>query len=508
MSLVDKVLANKGIKSPKDLDKDTLEHPSFIPGLEKAADILSNALSGEVKVVICGDFDADGTVSTAILYNYFTSVAKNPKNISFYLPNRFTEGHGLSEEAAKKICEEGADILITVDNGITSFGAARVCKALGKMLIITDHHDQKPGELPDALILNPKLTDNKHAKFLCGAGVAFYLVKQIDHLMKGSLSDLTNHLIMTAIATVADVVPLTGDNRTLVQQGLSAMRSSTHLGIENLSSLIYGSSEITSGDVAFKIAPVLNATGRLESARGVVELLTEKSFNKNMIIFEKLKNNNIERKKILEENTQLVISSAELVNERPCNKILFVGMEGLHVGIVGIIASRLKEKFKKPAMVFSIGSDGVCKASCRSVDGFDLGRVMVALDGLILGGGGHYMAAGFSFMAENTDKIYEAVNALEFVTKFEQAEIQCQSDELNNEFMDTVESLEPFGAKNPPIRLEVTGTVTSVRKAKMLSFIKLYGCELEFLSFKPFPFELNETVTLKLVITGKEAIIG
>ncbi|WP_310441202.1 single-stranded-DNA-specific exonuclease RecJ [Sulfurimonas sp.] len=418
-----------------------IPNPSLLHDAPKAAKKIADAIREGKKITLVGDYDVDGVSSTAIMVDFFRQI---PYPLEAIIPNRFSDGYGVSPNLLKRV---NADLIITVDNGITAIEAAQVCKERGIELIITDHHTPLD-RLPEAYaIVNPKLSTCSYPfQEICGAQVAWLLLG----LLKKELNlniDMREFLDILCIAIIADIMPLVDINRTLVKEGLKVLMSS-----QRASSLIIkdflNKSSITSEDIAFQIAPRINSAGRLEDASISLEFLTAASTNQAYKQFEKLNSLNERRREWEAETTNEAI---KLVNSD--DTFIVVAKEGWHEGVVGIVAARLVEHFSKPAIVLSI-NNGIAKGSARSIGNVNIYELIKQNGHFLTKFGGHKMAAGLGLNEQDIDAFRIAIN--ESASKLNPDDFKSldevigilPSSEIDIELLNLLESFEPYGEAN------------------------------------------------------------
>ncbi len=406
------ILARRNVKGQNSIREflqpklQDLPHPFLMKDMEPAVSILEQGLKGGISVLILGDYDVDGTTATALLLLFLRSIGCKA---DYYIPNRLTEGYGLQEEALLKLSkgqEDKEKILITVDNGISAHGAVRLAGELNYSTIITDHHTPPDTRVPADAVLNPKQADCEFPdKNLAGVGVAFYLAMGLrSHLTrKGFFStakpapNLKTLLDLVALGTVADMVPLSGVNRTLVKAGVETLALTSNRGLTELCRQTnLDCSYIRSEDISFQLAPKINAAGRLGQAGKAVSLFLSRSKSEAREIAKDLVKNN-EKRKLININ-DFVNAQDELSDTTGDHTHSTIVAGDYHVGVAGIVASNLVEKFHKPCVVLCRQSGGVLKGSARSVAGVNLYKVMEDCKEVLLGFGGHPMAGGMSLL--------------------------------------------------------------------------------------------------------------
>ncbi|MDA7818317.1 single-stranded-DNA-specific exonuclease RecJ [Sulfurimonas sp.] len=452
------LLSKRFDKEEKKLSQ--IPSPSLLQDAQKSASRIAEAILKKQKITLVGDYDVDGVSSTAIVVDFFRQI---PYPLEAIIPNRFRDGYGVSPNVLKRI---DTDLVITVDNGITAVEAAKICKERNIDLIITDHHT--PSEvLPDAFaIVDPKLSTCSYPfTEICGAQVAWLLMGLIKKELALKI-DMKQFLDILAIAIIADIMPLININRTLVKEGLKVLSTS-----KRPSSIIIrdflNRSVISSEDIAFQIAPRINAAGRLEDASIALEFYTAKDTNTAYRQFEKLNALNEMRKETEAETTKEALSLAS-----SDNLVNVVYSEGWHEGVVGIVAARLVEHYQKPAIVLSC-ENGVAKGSARSIGDVNIYELIKENESYLSKFGGHKMAAGLGLDENSIDDFKNAINISaskidknDFIPKEDIVGI-LPSHDIDFDLLKLQDSFEPYGEANlRPIFL--------VKNADILE-VKLFG---------------------------------
>ncbi|MBS4914005.1 MAG: single-stranded-DNA-specific exonuclease RecJ [Veillonella sp.] len=423
--------------------------PFSLKGMDAAVPLIEEAVKQQDKIVIYGDYDVDGITATSLLYLFLTRLGAN---VSYYIPERQSEGYGLNEEAVEQLIAEGTSLVITVDCGISSYNIVEMVRDRLTM-IITDHHTAPP-EIPRAAaVINPKQPGCTYEdKNLSGVGVVFKLCQALWKNATGE--EYVDNLDIVALGTVADVVPLVGENRIIVREGLRKMNASPNKGIAALIDVAgLGDKKISAGHIGFTLAPRLNAAGRVTHATRAVELLVTSNQEEANVIAEELQATNQERQQIErtihEEARMDVINQGELAD-----KVIVVAGEGWHPGVIGIVASRLVEEYYKPALVISI-HDGIGKGSCRSIENCNIYDALKSAEDLMLQFGGHKQAAGFSIVEENIPALRERLTAYcaEHLTDDDYVPIvdidaAIEAEDITIELINQIETLEPYGMGN------------------------------------------------------------
>ena len=441
--------------------KNLLPNPEIINDMQKSAKRTTHAIFQGHKIGIFGDYDVDGASATALLANFFNSI-----NIPFeiYIPNRKKEGYGPSVESFKKLIDSGTKMIFTVDCGTLSFDAINYAFDNNIDVIVLDHH-QSEIKLPDAFsIINPNRFDDKsNLNYLCAAGVTFmFLValnkelRQKDWFKSQKLNEpnLIEYLDLVSLGTVCDVVPLTGLNRAIVKQGLKILKSKKNLGIKTLIDLCKIESHPNIYHIGYIIGPRINAGGRVGKSSHGANLLLNKNPKEVYRLASELDLFNKERKILEKEVMENII---EKCNKYLSDPVLIISGENWHEGVIGIVASRLKDKYNKPVIIISL-SKNIGKASARSIAGFDIGSLIIAAtqEKILLKGGGHKMAGGFSIKPDNIEKFrnftfkkYSLLNKDLSKKKPLYLDSVIGVTAVNLEFYNKVNNLAPFGAGNP-----------------------------------------------------------
>jgi single-stranded-DNA-specific exonuclease len=433
-------------------------NPWSLLGMETAVSRIETAIAGGEAIAIYGDYDADGVTATALLVELLSALGAQ---VEGYIPNRFDEGYGLNNEALETLKDQGVKLVITVDCGVRSVAEAQHAKHLGLDLIISDHHH--PGEqMPPALaVINPKQPgDDYPDKNLAGVGIAYKLGLGLLETLrrKGDQSaqefDETRLLDLVALGTVADLAPLTGENRNLVRQGLNTIRHPRRQGLQALIGVCgLLPRQIQASDIGFVLGPRLNAAGRLDSALASFDLLTSSSVNEAGYLAQQLDNQNRERQKITRESQ--VLAETIALAEDPDSMLLFAADASFNPGIVGLVASRLNEQYYRPAIVANLGETHT-RGSCRSIPEFHITEALDQCAHLMEHHGGHAAAAGFTVRNENLEELVQNLRkiAAEQLSDLDlrpvlTADLEIQLSNLVPEILEQLEILQPTGYGNP-----------------------------------------------------------
>ncbi|MCY7860322.1 single-stranded-DNA-specific exonuclease RecJ [Bacillus haynesii] len=429
--------------------KDAVFHdPYLLKDMEKAVRRIKQAISDQEKIMIYGDYDADGVTSTTVLLQM---LKKCSAQADFYIPDRFKEGYGPNEAAFRGIKESGYSLIITVDTGIAGVHEAEVAKELGIDLIITDHHEPGP-VLPDAYaIIHPKQPGCGYPfKELAGVGVAFKLA----HALNGELPE--DLLDLCAIGTIADLVPLHNENREIAKRGMEQFRKTKRPGLKALAKI--AGAEIHSADeetIGFQIAPRLNAVGRIEQADPAVYLLNTEDETEAEELAEDINALNKERQKIVNQMTE---EAVQMIEEEGLDQpVIVAARPGWNPGVVGIVASKLVERFYRPAIVLGIDEEkGIAKGSARSIKGFDLFQNLSECRDILPHFGGHPMAAGMTLNLEDVSALRERINRQaeavlteEDFIPVQDVDLCCRLEDITIDSIAEMNMLAPFGTGNP-----------------------------------------------------------
>ena len=462
--LLMQLLANRGLREETAINGflygglEDLEDPFLLQDMEEAVERIEKAIKKKERVLVYGDYDVDGITSIALLYHYF----KRAYNfqLDYYIPRRKTEGYGLNQAAVEEFIQAGYDLLITVDCGISAHEEVKYSNSQGLDLIITDHH--QPGrEIPPALaVIDPHREDDPYPyKTLAGVGVAFKLCQALEYRRSNRYlsPDLTNLLDLVALGTIADIVPLTGENRIIVREGLKLIENTGNIGLEKLIQAIgLAGRNINTGNVAYILAPHLNSAGRMDSAEKCVELLiTEDELVAEEIALE-LRAENRERQaveeRIFQEAKEKIEGEVDLNKEKG---IVLAG-EGWHQGVIGIVASRLVELYYRPVILIAINEDGIGRGSCRSIRNLNIFQALQDSSAYLEAFGGHEMAAGLTiaqdkigFFKEHFNRILDEKLVKEDLIPEIDLDLVLEAGDINEDFFAELSLLEPHGVGNP-----------------------------------------------------------
>ena len=464
--VVAKLLVNRGIYNLDiangflDSSIDNLYNGLDMLGMSGAVELMKNSINNNEKILIVGDYDVDGVISTYILY---IAISKCGGNVSFHIPDRIKEGYGINESIIRKASEDKVDIIITCDNGIAAIEQVKLAKKLGIKVIITDHHDvpfieeneERKYVVPDAdFVINPK-QENCNYKFdkICGAGVAYKFIECLYKEFNIDKEELYDLLQYVAIATVCDVVDLISENRIIVKEGLKRINNTSNVGLRALfKETGLEDKEITVYSLGFVIGPSINASGRLEQAEWALKMLLSHNEIEAKELAEKLNDLNKERQELTKEGLEEAIEIIEK-NNMTKDKVLVVYLEDVHESIAGIIAGRVREKYNLPTIILTKAHDGA-KGSGRSIEEYNMFEELLKCKDLLGKFGGHPMAAGMSIPNENIDAFRNRLNEVTTLTDEDiipkvSIDMGLLLSQINYELIDQISLLEPYGKANP-----------------------------------------------------------
>ncbi len=515
--IIARVLVSRNI-AQEDIDnflnptlRNSLPDPSHLLDMDKAAKRIADAVISQEKLAIFGDYDVDGATSSALLARYFRALGATP---ILYIPDRMKEGYGPNSKALLALRKQGATLAITVDCGTLAFEPIRAAQNAGLDMIVIDHHLGE-ARRPEAIaIVNPnRLDESSPHTQLAAVGVAFLLLVAVNRELRGRgffashvEPDIKEWLDIVALGTICDVVPLTGVNRALVSQGLKIMAGRRNTGIRAVMDIAGSEERPNVYSCGFIVGPRINAGGRVgKSDLGVRLLATDDELEAKQLAAE-LEQYNAERKAIEAMVLEQAVEQAEkLPQDAP---LMVIAGQGWHAGVIGIVAGRLKERFHKPVAVIAV-IDGIGKASARSVSGVDFGAaVIAAMDaGLLIAGGGHAMAAGFTVAEDKIPALSEFLYA-RMSSKMEQIASgrKLMLDGIisiggaNVELLKDMEKLAPFGQGNPQLRLcikkvcNLRSDIVGENHVKTLLIDKISNLRLSAISFRCVGTKLGEAL--------------
>ena len=462
-----KILADRGIQGEEavreylEADISRVSDGSELTDMQRGVDIVYDAVQAGKYIRIMGDYDVDGVSSTYILYKGLTGLGVKCDK---FIPHRITDGYGLHEPAILDAYEAGVQVILTCDNGIAAANEIRLAKELGMTVVVTDHHevpynDDEAGTrhyiIPDAdAVIDPKRPEDDGVfKEICGAVVAWKFMWCL-YRKFGKIDEFNNSdfLEVASLGTVCDVMELQHDNRAIVKEGLKKMQNTSNIGLQALLEVLgLKDKALTSYDYGFKIGPCINAEGRLDTANEAFDLLVETDYQKALEKAAQMRDLNVERQELTKQGMEeaFKIIDAEMQND----KVLVVYLPEVHESIAGIIAGKVRERYCKPAFVLTKGDGDFLKGSGRSIEAYSMYNKMVEVKDLMLGFGGHPLAAGLSLKEENLEKFRQELNArsgltdADFIPKI-MIDVILPVDFLTQSFIKQLEILEPFGKGN------------------------------------------------------------
>lgn len=482
------LLVQRGITSAEEAKRffrpnmDDLHDPFLMPDMDKAVKRLNKALGNKEKILIYGDYDVDGTTAVSLVYKYLRPYSST---LDFYIPDRYDEGYGISNKGIDYAAANGVTLVIALDCGIKAIEKIEYAKTKGIDFIICDHH-MPDDTLPDAVaVLDAKRTDSVYPyEHLSGCGVGFKFMQAFAQSNNFPVADLEKLLDLLAVSIASDIVPITGENRILAYYGLKQINSNPGLGLKGIIDVCgLNGKEITISDIVFKIGPRINASGRMMNGKEAVELLLAKNSVEAKEKSESINQYNEDRRELdkkITDEANAIIEGFENIDDR---KAIVVFNPDWHKGVIGIVASRLTEKYYRPAVVLT-QSTGLVTGSARSVTGFDIYKAIEGCRDLLENFGGHTYAAGLSLKAENLEaftKRFEELAANEIIPEqmIPQIDVDAKLDfkEINAKFMADLKKMSPFGPDNQK-------PVFYTDKVKDYGTSKLVGKDLEHLKLE------------------------
>ena len=462
-----RIMRNRGVETKEEIesylkgDLDYLSDPALMKDADKAASLLEAAIANNELIAISSDFDNDGIFSGLLLKE---AIIELGGRAAIFTPNRVMEGYGVNSRIVEEANAKGASVLLTCDNGIAAFEAIEEAKKLGMTVIVTDHHEvpfeehdgKKIYLLPKAdAIVDPKQEDCAYPfKSLCGTGVAYQLMTLLFRRMKRTMSHQEIFLQYTAIATVADVMELVGENRILVRKGLSYLNHTNHIGLRALMEVCgIAPEQVRAYHIGFILGPCFNAAGRLDTIVHALALLESKEYDQALALAGELWAMNEERKELTRVGTERAVELIEHATWKD-ERVYLVYIKDCHESVAGIIAGRLRERYYRPVLVFTDASEeGQIKASGRSIDDYDMFTELSAFRNLFLRFGGHKMAAGLTMEKKNLEILRDGLNARCTLTQTQlmplvMIDAAMPLGYINEEVIADLEKLEPFGRAN------------------------------------------------------------
>lgn len=448
-----------------------LHDPFLMKDMDKAVTRLEKAIGNEEKVMIYGDYDVDGTTAVALLYKYLKNKCENPE---YYIPDRYTEGYGVSIRAIDYAAENNISLMIVTDCGVKAVEKVRYAKSKGVDVIICDHHT--PGdELPDAVaVLDPQRKDcNYPYRWLSGCGVSFKLAQAYSLKHNLPMSDLYKLLDLVCVSIASDIVPITGENRILAYFGLLQLNQNPSLGLKTILKFSGIDKDLTINDIVFRIGPKINAAGRVESGNKSVELLIADDEKKATAVAGSINNFNDQRKKLDHDITEEALEYINQSHYDQTQKATVLYNPNWHKGVIGIVASRLTEYYYRPTVILT-ESNGLATGSARSVEGFDLYYAISQCSEYLENYGGHKYAAGLTLKLENIEpfkakfqRIVSETITEEMLTPQINIDVQIKLNDISAELYTMIQKFAPFGPNNT-IPVFMTDNVTNFIGSKQV----------------------------------------
>ena len=450
------ILVNKNITTQKEINEflNPTRNDFFDPFLMNDMDIaikrIKKAIENQEKVIIYGDYDVDGITSITVLKSFLKDVGLD---VDYYIPNRLEEGYGLNKNAIDEIAKKEYKLMITVDCGISAIEEVDYANSLGIEVIITDHHE--PGdEIPKALaVVDNKRKDNKYPfRELAGVGVAFKVSQALAQSMNIREEEYLKYLDIVCVGTISDIVPLVSENRVITKLGLKLVKQTRNMGLRAIINSS-GYSQINSTTISFGVAPRINACGRMGKAEQALKLLLSKDIYEVNRLTQELNSYNRERQEIEKEIFENVLTKIEQ-NNLAKNRTIVVGGENWHHGVIGIVSSKITEKYFKPSILLSFEEDGTGKGSGRSIPGFDLHEALMKCENCLEKFGGHSMAVGLTIKKENLEQFYKEFekiaeeNEIENIIPIINVDAKIELDKIDKSVVEDLKQLEPFGEAN------------------------------------------------------------
>ena len=512
-SILAKILVNKGITEKKDIDlfvnptrKDFYD-PFLMPDMEIAVNRILKAIEDKEKIIIYGDYDADGITSTTVLKNF---LEERGLKVGTYIPNRLDEGYGLNKNAIKNIYDQGYRLIITVDCGISGTEEIEYANSLGMETLITDHHE--PTEvLPNALaVVDAKRKDNKYPfNQLAGVGVVFKLIQAISIKLNLEQKEFLKYLDIVCIGTISDIVPLVDENRVIAKLGLKLIAQTKNIGLKALLEVI-GFSNIDSSSISFGVAPRINACGRMGNEKVALDLFLSKDYAEAKKLAIRLNEYNIERQTIEKQIFDEAVRKVE-ANEKDKTCII-VGSKGWHHGIIGIVASKITDMYFKPSILVCF-EDGEGKGSGRSIPGFDLHEALMRCEKHLEKFGGHAMAVGVTLKESEFESFkneleeYAKENEIDKIQPVIKIDSELSLKDVSIDSVKSLSMLEPYGEANKmPLFLFKNLKINSIRALSEGKHLKLTLKEDNYM-INAIGFNMGE-LSEKYLLDDKVDIVG
>ncbi len=472
--IIARLLVNRGVDTKEavynyyNATTESFHDPFMMTDMKIAVKRILKSRDQEEKIMVYGDYDVDGVTSTSILYMFLEEIGCL---VDYYIPDRHEEGYGVNMEALTEVKDRGFKLLISVDTGITAVKEVAYSNEIGLDVIITDHHECQDVLPSGVAVINPKREGDKYPfKMLAGVGVTFKLIQAL-----ARTTDVENkiwkYLDLVAVGTIADIVPIYGENRTITKLAFQSMPTTWNKGLEALMKVSdLEGKKMTAGRIGFGIGPRLNAAGRIKHAKEAVELFILNDTSKCMTIAEGLDQDNKNRQSLEKRIFEEAVALIEASSNPPDQKVIVVASENWHHGVIGIVASKLVEKYYRPIIILTI-KDGVASGSARSVEGFNLYLALKANGHLFDKFGGHEMAAGMSLQENNIEALEKGLNlyADEHMEKDVlipklKVDMVMKMEDIGLELIEEIQKMEPFGMGNPEPTFICEGPIHHIKK--------------------------------------------
>ena len=475
------ILVNRDIVDEQKLEiflnptRNNFHDPFLMPDMEKAVERIIKAINNKEKVIIYGDYDADGITSITVLKKFLEDVGLNA---DYYIPNRLNEGYGLNNNAIQKIVENNYELMITVDCGISGIEEINYANSLGLETIVTDHHEVGD-DIPNAIaVVDAKRKDNKYpCRDLAGVGVVFKLIQAISKKLESKEEEYLKYLDIVCVGTISDIVPLVDENRVITKLGLMLVKQTKNIGLKSLI-VSSGYKKIDSTTISFGIAPRINACGRMGHAEEALKLFLSKNINEVKDLIKILNEYNVERQSTEKRIYEEALNQIQKNHLEEKDAIIVAG-ENWHHGVIGIVSSKITELYFKPSILLCY-EDDIAKGSGRSIPGFDLHDALMKCQDTIEKFGGHSMAIGITIKRENFQKFcyeFEEVakdSNLKDIFPMIQIDAEFELKDINKDMVKSLEQLEPFGEGNKtPIFVFRNVKIDSIRALSEGKHLKL-----------------------------------
>lgn len=458
----------------------TAHDPFLLHNMEVGVDLILSEIDADRRICIYGDYDADGVTSVCILYSFLKHLTDN---LTYFIPSRFTDGYGLNKDAIKRIKDEGADMIITVDCGSVSYDEVEYAKSLGLKIVVTDHHTIDNNKA-DCIVINPKQAEDTYpCKDLAGCGVAFKLAQAIRVKRDLPREILNDCLDLVAIGTVADIVPLVDENRTMVKYGLIKINSGSRMSIQKLKEGI-SLKRVTSESIAFGIGPHINAVGRVGSADEAVKLFLAKDPVTASKQTQVLRESNATRKTLQNKSYEDCLS---MISDD--DDFIIIRRDDIHEGIGGIVAGKIKEERNRPCVIITPTEDGRLKGTGRSIESINLHAFLNEFNYIFDSFGGHKGACGFSLQMDKYDELVNLIrNKIarikadnpDVFNVYQDYDMVLEPAEVTIELAEMLERMEPFGQSNPRPKFNIDNVMLTNPK-----FMGATGNHVRFVAYSP-----------------------